>query len=78
MKQKTNLRIKLNLNYLMNKHLQNLTFHKPVTDKIESTKQVAIPENKPNIQPAIENTISKYNPFNILNKGINPALQAKI
>ena len=54
------------------------TFHKPVTEKIESTKQLALPEkNKSTSKPAIEENISKFKPYNILDKNINPQLQAK-
>ena len=53
------------------------TFHKPVVDKIDETKILALPESKTNLQPAIENTISKFKPYNIFDKEINPKLQAK-
>ena len=53
------------------------TFHKPVTEKLEETKQVAIPERNTKPKLAMEESISNFKPYNILDKEINPQLQAK-
>jgi len=53
------------------------TFHKPVTEKIEESKQVAIPVHKYKSQAAIEENIIKFEPYQLDDKNINPRLQAK-
>jgi len=49
------------------------TFYRPVTDTINLSKQVAIPEKK----NAIEENLIIFEPYQIDDKNINPRLQAK-
>jgi len=84
-KDKLNNKIKIQLTNKQNISEALTNFHKPVIEKIEESTELSLRESKPLeipkskyiSQAAIEENITKFEPYQILNKNINPRLQAK-